>query len=174
MTAANTEPAATAPLLQRACLLLGPALACIACDQLTKVVARATLTEGDMWSYLGDTFRLQLAYNSGAFLSLGSSMPADLRSTVFSIGVGCVLAALFVYALWAKNEPRPVTIALALVLGGGTSNLIDRLVFDGHVTDFLNLGIGWLRTGIFNVADVAISGGVVFLLWLGFRKPAQR
>jgi signal peptidase II len=53
---------------------------------------------------------------------------------------------------------------LALVAGGGISNLIDRLLYNGRVTDFLNVGIGGVRTGIFNVADMAIMAGALLLL----------
>jgi signal peptidase II len=56
------------------------------------------------------------------------------------------------------------------VIGGGASNLIDRVVRDGRVVDFLQIGIGDLRTGIFNVADAAIVLGLACLfasaLWL--------
>ncbi|HXC20398.1 MAG TPA: signal peptidase II, partial [Steroidobacteraceae bacterium] len=55
-------------------------------------------------------------------------------------------------------------IALALIAGGGISNLIDRLLYGGRVTDFLNVGIGSLRTGIFNVADMAILAGALLLI----------
>ena len=51
--------------------------------------------------------------------------------------------------------------------------MIDRLVHDGSVIDFLNLGLGPLRTGIFNIADVAITGGVVLLWTASFRKAPQ-
>ena len=55
------------------------------------------------------------------------------------------------------------TIALSLFLAGGFSNWFDRLN-DGRVIDFLNVGIGGLRTGIFNVADVAIMVGAALFL----------
>jgi len=55
-------------------------------------------------------------------------------------------------------------VALALLAGGGTSNLLDRLLYDGRVTDFLNVGIGSLRTGIFNLADMAIMAGALLLV----------
>ena len=58
---------------------------------------------------------------------------------------------------------------LLLFLAGGTSNLIDRVTL-GRVIDFLNVGIGQLRTGIFNVADMAIVAGVVILIVEGVRK----
>ena len=51
-----------------------------------------------------------------------------------------------------------------LLLAGAVGNLIDRIRLDGLVIDFLNLGIGPLRTGIFNVADMAIMAGAVLLV----------
>jgi len=56
------------------------------------------------------------------------------------------------------------------VCGGGLSNLVDRIAYDGHVVDFLNIGIGSLRTGIFNVADMAITAGALLLAFDSFRK----
>jgi signal peptidase II len=58
-----------------------------------------------------------------------------------------------------------------LIASGGVGNWIDRLTNDGRVTDFLNLGIGSLRTGIFNVADMVLMAGVALFL-LGSRRPA--
>jgi signal peptidase II len=54
--------------------------------------------------------------------------------------------------------------AIALVAGGGIGNLIDRLAYNGAVIDFLNVGIGGLRTAIFNVADVAVFLGAAMLI----------
>ena len=67
---------------------------------------------------------------------------------------------------------RVDVVAIACILGGGLSNLVDRCVYDGRVFDFLNMGIGRLRTGIFNVADVGIMLGVALLLLSSMkRKP---
>jgi signal peptidase II len=49
---------------------------------------------------------------------------------------------------------------LSLIASGGISNCIDRLTNDGRVTDFLSLGVGGLRTGIFNVAEMILMLGV--------------
>jgi signal peptidase II len=59
-------------------------------------------------------------------------------------------------------------MGVCLVLAGGASNWVDRVV-RGSVVDFLNVGVGPLRTGIFNVADVAIMVGVALLLVGGLR-----
>ena len=56
-----------------------------------------------------------------------------------------------------------------LVAGGGLGNLWDRLARDGAVVDFLNLGIGPVRTGIFNVADLVLVAGLVVLAIAGRR-----
>ena len=70
--------------------------------------------------------------------------------------------------------------ALALLLAGGIGNLIDRAFLGGIVIDFMVIdfsawtGIGWLKTGIFNVADIAITGGFLLLLPQMFRKDPQQ
>jgi signal peptidase II len=56
-------------------------------------------------------------------------------------------------------------VSLSLICGGGFGNLIDRLRYDGYVMDFLNIGIGPIRTGIFNVADVALMAGIALLVF---------
>ena len=69
---------------------------------------------------------------------------------------------------WAVLSARlsgSLRIAIAAIGAGGASNLIDRIRFDGAVTDFLNLGVGSLRTGIFNVADVILMFGLVLLVF---------
>jgi signal peptidase II len=64
-------------------------------------------------------------------------------------------------------------VGLALLAASGIGNLIDRLLFDGRVTDFLNIGIGSLRTGIFNVADVVGMIGFVVLLFAASEAEAS-
>lgn len=71
----------------------------------------------------------------------------------------------------AKQMPRPSVTAWSLVLSGGIGNLLDRLLHDGGVIDFMNVGIGSLRTGIFNVADVCITIGVSLLVLEVFQRP---
>jgi len=63
---------------------------------------------------------------------------------------------------------------LSLFIGGGASNLIDRLVYKGAVIDFLNIGIGNLRTGVFNVADVAIVAGAGLMILSGLSAEDSR
>jgi signal peptidase II len=59
------------------------------------------------------------------------------------------------------------TVGAALICSGGIGNLIDRLTHGGYVTDFLNVGIGPLRTGIFNVADFVLLVGLGIIVLSG-------
>jgi len=110
---------------------------------------------------LGDTIRLQYAENEGAFLSLGENLPNWARTGIFVVGVGALLAAV-AFAALKQRWSGGLLIGAALMWAGGLSNLVDRVV-RGHVVDFINLGVGPVRTGIFNIADVAIMAGVALI-----------
>jgi signal peptidase II len=137
---------------------------CVGCDQVSKSAARSMLHSGVTESLFSDSLRFQLTENPGSFLSLGASLPEQLRFTLFTAAVAVILVALVCAALFARRLSTARFVALALVAGGGISNLIDRLLYDGRVTDFLNVGIGPLRTGIFNLADMAILAGALLLV----------
>jgi signal peptidase II len=137
---------------------------CIGCDQASKSMARTFLVAGNTESLFHDALRLQLTDNPGAFLSLGASLSQDLRFAFFSAAVAALLAALLMVALFAKRLHPWRIVGVALVAGGGASNLLDRIIGGGRVTDFINVGIGPLRSGIFNVADIAILAGAILMM----------
>lgn len=132
------------------------------CDQWTKQLVRREPFESR--TFLGGALTITHAENRGAFLSLGSMLSDRTRITILTVGVAVLLAAALI-ALF-RNPPalRP-RIALALIIGGGVGNLIDRIARSGFVTDFLYLRAGPLHTGVFNIADVAITGGVLWMVW---------
>ena len=140
----------------------------LGCDQVTKIVARKVLAANTTSDYMGGALRIQLAENTGAFLSIGAGMDEHWRLLAFTFAVAI---------LFRKKQMQPMmTAGLTLLIAGGLGNLIDRLVY-GYVTDFLNVGIGSLRTGIFNVADMAIMLGVGLLFFAGDgegKKPHAR
>jgi signal peptidase II len=95
---------------------------------------------------------------------LGSALAPTTRFWLFVVGVGGVLAMLLGLTLRDARFRRPEVVAVAAIVGGGIGNLVDRVQL-GAVRDFLNVGIGPLRTGIFNVADMAITfGGIALIL----------
>ncbi len=159
--------------LQRWMLTAAAVIGTVVIDQLTKQVARAELRGTPMQSFLGDTFRLDYAENPGAFLGLGGGLGDGPQFWILTVGVGVLLVAMLVWLLMGRGLDRLSVAGMAMMVGGGLSNLYDRLVNDGRVVDFLNMGIGSLRTGIFNVADIAIMAGAGCLLLASFRKPHE-
>ena len=144
---------------------------CVGCDQVSKSAARTLLASGVTESLFADSLRLQLVQNRGAFLSLGDSLPEQLRFTFFIAAAAVLLIGLVCVSLFARRLRPARFVPLALIAGGGISNLIDRLKFDGRVTDFLNVVVGSFRTGIFNVADMAIMAGALLLILMRFAPP---
>ncbi|MCJ7552066.1 MAG: signal peptidase II, partial [Anaerolineae bacterium] len=138
----------------------------------TKLIAQTYLTPQTI-HLLGDTVRLRLAENTGAFLSLGASLSPTLRFWIFTIAAAVMVVGVTVYALTTDDMPRDGIIAMAFVAGGGISNLMDRATRGGSVVDFLNFGIGSLRTGILNVADIAIFFGALYVMCVGFRVERE-
>ena len=148
--------------------------ATIGCDRVTKHIAATTLSEEPARSFLAGTLRLEYAENTGAFLGLGAGWPPAVRTAVFAVSNGLLLAVLTVLALRGR-WPRVARLGVALFVAGGASNLLDRIAY-GMVIDFMNVGVGPLRTGIFNVADMAIMLGAGLLVVEGYRskRPVYR
>lgn len=142
-------------------------VATIGCDRVTKYVAATTFSEAPARSFLLDTLRFQYTENTGAFLGLGADWPLPVRRAVFGVGNMVLLLALSVFAIRGR-WPGPALLGVALFVAGGASNLVDRITH-GVVVDFMNVGIGPLRTGIFNVADMAIMLGAGILMLEGYR-----
>jgi len=136
----------------------------VSCDQITKNLAKEHLMYKGTFSYFHDVFRLEYVDNTGAAMSLGANLPQPYNFWLLSIIPLVVMLAMITYALMHIRQLNTFRIiAFALVFAGGIGNIIDRILRDRHVTDFMNLGINNLRTGIFNVADVCITVGVIWL-----------
>ena len=149
-------------------------ICCVGIDQATKIVVRAEISVGVSYSWLHDTVRLTHAENSGAFLSLGGQLPESVRRTLFSTVALLVSLVALIAALLMRDISRNQVIGLTLISAGGFANWIDRVTNDGHVTDFMNVGIGWLRTGIFNVADMALMVGIGLFIFAAQKTPENK
>lgn len=157
----------------RLALLFLVTLSCVGCDQAAKAMARDSLV-GRTISLLGGAVRFEYAENTGAFLSLGAGLPSGLRSLLFVGGTGViVLGLLIAMARGGQGAPLASSLGLALLAGGAVGNLIDRVAYGGAVVDFVSVGLGGLRTGIFNLADVAITTGVLLVAVQGWRTPSR-
>jgi signal peptidase II len=146
--------------------MLALAVSCVGCDQASKRVAAEVLKGAETLSFWGGTFRLTYAENRGAFLGLGGGWPEPVRWLAFTGAALVVVAASLAWVVSQARQQRQTLAvwAMVLVAAGGAGNLVDRIARDGHVIDFMNFGLGSVRTGIFNVADVQIMVGLGLLL----------
>jgi signal peptidase II len=134
----------------------------LGCDRATKYLAVVHLEGTGARSYLHNTVRLEYAENTGAFLSLGANLPDGIRTALLVVGVSLLLIVVAFLAIRRRWTGVPLA-GVALMWAGGASNLMDR-VANGSVVDFLNVGLGSLRTGIFNVADIAVMLGAILIV----------
>ena len=133
------------------------------CDQAAKHVARSVLADAS-YSLAAGAVRFELTFNPGGFLSLGARLPEALRQVFFVGFVPDTLAILCALFLRSAGTSRAALSGLGLIAGGGLANWLDRVLNAGAVTDFVSLGLGPLRTGVFNVADVAVMAGAALLI----------
>jgi len=150
-------------------LLILILLICVGCDQAAKGLARATLASSPPVLLLHGIVRLEYTENAGSILSLGAGWPGEVRFLFFVVVTGIILVVALMLAVTMPRLAFMPFLGLALIAGGGAGNLLDRLYNHGLVVDFMVLGVGPLRTGIFNVADVAIMAGMAILILFGLR-----
>jgi len=165
--------------------------AIIIIDQLTKMMVK-----GSPWSWLpfkgvpynssrpmiDDILRLTYIENPG--IAFGINIPEmKVFFAVFSI-----VASIVILWYMKRNKHRLNTgerVALAMILGGAIGNLIDRVfygviygergLFYGYVVDFIDFGYKKNWWPVFNIADMAVSCGVILLIILLFkRKPIEQ
>ena len=141
-------------------------------DQGTKIWARNKFEGQGETSYLNDMFVWVFAENKGAFLGWGSELTGVPNFLLLKLFPTLLILGLFYMTLFSKEFLKNQVIPFSLILGGGLSNLFDRVVY-GKVVDFMNVGIGDLRTGIFNVADMVILTGIIWYVFTLFSKEAK-
>ncbi len=166
-------------------------------DQVTKLIVKGIQIpalginiEGMRYGYstpvLGDFFRLTYIENPG--MAFGIDPGAKLFFTLFSI---LLTIGIFYYLFKARSEPAATRLSLAMILGGAIGNLIDRTfygvlfngapLFYGRVVDFLDVdffdinlfGYSLSRWPVFNIADSAVTIGIIILLFSHRQTPEK-
>lgn len=139
-------------------------------DQITKVAVRAQIDYREVIQVIGDNFILTNVENTGAFLGMGSDLSPTIKLIFLLILPVIVLSYVVYYVITNKALDRLSLIAFCCIIGGGISNVFDRIVF-GSVTDFLHIDLGGVfRTGIFNLADMSVTFGMIILLYASFKN----
>ena len=132
----------------------------IAADQLTKVWASSVLTEITTMPVIEDVFHFTYVENRGAAFG----MLADHR-WIFMILSVLGIGALFLWMLFDKSLTKPMKVILAMIIGGGIGNMIDRIML-GYVVDFIDCR--FIDFYVFNVADSFVTVGCfLFVILIG-------
>ena len=148
-------------------LLLGIAATVLALDQWTKHWAERTLAQRPPVNVIGEIVRFTYTRNSGVAFGLGAGFP-------FPYAVFSIVAVVAIVYLFARHREHSAgrQVALSLILGGALGNLVDRLA-SGQVVDFILIGWRQWYWPVFNVADSAVTTGVVLfgLTWARHHEP---
>jgi signal peptidase II len=146
----------------------------IALDQVSKVMVRANVEPHSQASIIGDVFTLHNVENTGAFLGMGSNLSSSLKIPLLLILPVIVLGLVVIHIIREKSIDNMSLIGFCCIVGGGLANVYDRFVY-GSVTDFLHLDFGGkLQTGIFNIADVSVTTGMITILVASFLHRKQK
>ena len=139
-------------------------------DQLSKFWIRNNIESYNEIELIGSFFTLIRVENSGAFLCLCSELSYIPKLILLIIFPIVVLVAVSIYTYMDKKLDNLSLVGFSLIIGGGVANIFDRIVY-GSVTDFLyiNLG-GFLKTGIFNIADLSVTTGMILIIIASFKK----
>lgn len=163
-------------LSKRSIYILGVILLTIAVDQISKTLVRASvepqteLNRGERIPLIGDTFILMNVENAGAFLGMGSDLNPTLRLIFLLILPIVVLGFVLHYIFKDKSLDNLSVFAFSSIVGGGIANVFDRIVY-GSVTDFFFIDLGGIfKTGIFNMADLSVTTGMIILVLMSFKK----
>ncbi len=155
-------------------MFVGVTLLVVLLDVTTKLMVQAYMPLYDQVDVVGSYLRLTYIQNPGAAFGIHLGAYSRPVFLVLSLIALAALAAMY-WATPARDRIR--LAAIALICGGAVGNLIDRVRSHAGVVDFLDVGVGDLRWPVFNVADIAVTTGAIFLalsLWQEEQRPRRR
>ncbi len=139
----------------------------IGCDQISKEIVRTKVSPQDYIQLIENNFILTNVENTGAMLGFGQNFSPVLKLILLQ-GIPLLVLLILLYRTLIKiKKNKWLAYAFAFVIGGGIGNLLDRILH-GSVTDFLFVKVGFFKTGIFNMADVSVTVGAIFILIYSF------
>jgi signal peptidase II len=132
-------------------------------DQLTKLLVRLDIPLHDSVTVIPGVLNIVHVRNTGAAFGFLNAVDFPFKGVVVALVAAAALMGIALYAAQLSSHERLARVGLALILGGAAGNLIDRLVL-GSVVDFIDVVLGGWHFWAFNVADSAITVGVVAML----------
>ena len=149
----------------KAMIFAGIVTGVVLVDFLTKMFIQRTFHLYQQVDVIGEYVRLTYIFNPGA--AFGIHVGPYSRIIFLGLSVAALLALAAMYWVTPVAE-RIRLMAIASICGGAIGNLIDRVRSSAGVVDFVDVGIGTVRWPVFNVADIAVTAGAIFLalsLW---------
>lgn len=139
-------------------------------DQFSKFLIRQNVDQYSEIKLIGDYFILTNVENSGAFLGMGSDFSPFVKTIFLIILPVIVLICIMIYVYRDKQIDKISLIGFCLIIGGRIGNIYDRILY-GSVTDFLFIDLGGIfKTGIFNIADLSVTTGMILILLMSFKS----
>ncbi len=137
-------------------------------DQASKYIVSKTLSYGKPVPVIGDFFRLLYVKNPTIAFSIGRGLDGHVRDFIVFLLPMAVLVILVVFYFVSKDITPSQYWALAAIIGGGLSNILDRFIKPGGVVDFLDFKfygiLGLKRWPTFNFADMSVVIAGIFLI----------
>ena len=139
-------------------------------DQISKILIRKNVEQYSDIKLIGEYFILTNVENSGAFLGMGSDFSPIMKSIFLVILPIVILTCIIIYVYRDKEIDKISLIGFSIIIGGGIGNIFDRIIY-GSVTDFLFIDLGGIfKTGIFNIADLTVTTGMILILLMSFKN----
>src|SRR5262245_50078637 len=142
-------------------------------DRWTKAWIQNEFDLHESASVIDGFFNITYVQNTGVAFGIFSSIISPVKSVLLSVFTAFAAIVVVAYSVRSPARKRLLQVALALILGGALGNLYDRLAY-GYVVDFLELYIGTYHWPAFNIADSAITIGVVLLALEIIRNETPR
>ncbi len=132
-------------------------------DQITKALVRARFELHDQLEVIPGLLNLVRVHNTGAAFGMLNTADLPMKTVILGVVAAAALVGLAIYAAMLPADQRLTRLGLSAIIGGAAGNLIDRLSA-GYVVDFVDFyWRGW-HFWAFNVADAAITAGVILML----------
>ena len=129
--------------------------ALILIDQITKYLIRINFQEGETLPIISDIFHLTYVRNRGAAFSIFENI--EIVTILIPIVIIILTIAFLIY--YKNKISKVMLISISLIISGGLSNLIDRVIF-GYVTDMIDFRF----FPVFNIADIAVTIGCILII----------
>jgi signal peptidase II len=141
-------------------------------DLATKLIIQRTFTLYQQVNIIGEYVRFTYIHNPGAAFGLTLGPPGASRFIFLFLSLIALAALAGMY--WVTPAKDKIRLSsIALICGGALGNLLDRVRSSAGVIDFLDVGYGDLRWPVFNVADIAVTTGAIFLALSLWREEQQ-